>query len=270
MKNESAPLSYIERAQLCTNPSACRLLELMEDKQTNLAIAADVTTQEELLSLAESIGSLICVLKIHVDILEDYDANFSNKLKKIADKQRFMIFEDRKFADIGNVVRQQYQKGIYKIADWADIITAHAIPGPGIIEGLKEVGLPLGRGVLLLAEMSSSGTLTTPAYAQATVAMARDHHDFVIGFIAQRKLVEDPCFLHLTPGVNLSDRQDRLGQQYNSPDHAIRVQGTDVIIVGRGITHASDPLYAAKTYREAGWMAYLQRLKKEHDTFLHK
>lgn len=248
-------LSYKRRAELCTNPTAKRLFSLMEEKQTNLCVAADMTSSRELLKFADAIGPKICVLKTHVDILDDFTPETTHELRRLADKHHFLIFEDRKFSDIGNTVATQYRGGIYRIAEWSDIINAHTVPGPGIIEGLKQVGLPKARALLLLAEMSSSGTLAQGEYTQATVKMAEENSDFVIGFICLKKLSDNPALVHMTPGVQLTAGRDSLGQQYQTPESVIQA-GSDVIIVGRGIYAAKDPKAQAEVYRSAGWKAY--------------
>ncbi len=92
---------------------------------------------------------------------------------------------------------------MYRIAGWAHITNAHAVPGPGIVAGLREVGMPLGRGLLLLAEMSSAGSLATGAYTDATVQMALANRDFVIGFVSGRRpAATDDTFIVMTPGVS--------------------------------------------------------------------
>jgi uridine monophosphate synthetase len=251
-------MTYSQRAEQSRNPLSKQLLQLIEHKRTNLALSADVTQCDQLLVIADKIGPEICVLKTHVDILSDFTPQFSIDLQQLAKKHQFLIFEDRKFADIGNTVKHQYRGGIYHIAEWADIINAHILPGPGIIQGLAEVGLPLQRGLLLLAEMSSSGNLLTHDYAMKTLAMAEQHKEFVIGFISQRKLSDDPNWIYMTPGVQLTASKDNLGQQYVTPANAIIENGTDIIIVGRGIISANDPVAEAKKYRQAGWDAYLK------------
>ena len=252
--------TYKERAELCTNATAKKLFEIMETKQTNLSIAADVTTKEELLKIADELGPEICVLKTHIDIVDNFDMGLVVELQRLSEKHNFLLFEDRKFADIGNTVKHQYQDGIYHIADWSDITNAHTVPGPGIIEGLKEVGLHKGRGLLLLAEMSPEGNLAKGEYTEASLKMAEEHKDFVIGFITMRKLLDDPCFINMTPGVKLIQGGDGMGQQYNTPEKVIRDQDSDIIIVGRGIYQADDPLAEAKRYKEAGWKAYLEKI----------
>lgn len=255
-------LSYTQRSELCANPTAKRLLALMDEKQTNLCFAADATSKADLLRLANDLGPEICIFKTHIDIVEDFDWELIARLKELAKKHNFLFFEDRKFADIGNTVQLQYAKGIYHIAEWADIINAHTVSGPGIIQGLKEIGLPKGRGLLILAEMTPEGNLATDSYTEASIQMAKDNQNFVIGFITTRQLIDDPCFINLTPGVHLGKTGDALGQQYNTPADVIGKKKSDVIIVGRGIYQAADPVAEAKKYREAGWKAYLKRMPK--------
>lgn len=248
-------LSYAQRAQHTQNQTAKQLLTLMAEKQTNLCVSLDVTNKNVLLEMTDLLGSEICVLKTHIDIIEDFDRDLTDQLQRLAKKHQFLIFEDRKFADIGNTVALQYGGGIYHMADWSDIVNAHTLPGPGIIEGLKTVGLAQQRGLLLLAQMSPKGNLFDAEYTRASVAMAEAHADFVIGFICVERLTDNPALIHFTPGIHLASSGDHLGQQYVSPAQAI-ARGTDVVIVGRGIYGAADPLQAAKQYRDVSWQAY--------------
>ncbi len=253
-------LSFSKRATYSLNPTAQKLFFLMDNKQSNLALAADVTSSAKLLEIADTLGPQICILKTHIDILDDFTPEIPHRLRELAEKHHFLLFEDRKFADIGNTVKLQYQNGIYRISDWADLITAHIVPGPGIIEGLKQVGLPKGRGLLLLAEMSPKGTLAKGVYTQKAVQWAKEQAEFVIGFICTHKLTDDPAFIHMTPGVRLEEGVDALDQHYLTPQEVIEERHCDVIIVGRGIYRASNPTQKAKMIRQIAWRGYQQRL----------
>lgn len=52
------------------HPLGSKLLKIMEEKQSNLCVSADVTSSEELLHMADSLGPSVCILKTHVDILK--------------------------------------------------------------------------------------------------------------------------------------------------------------------------------------------------------
>lgn len=259
---QASHLSFQERASYCLSPVAKKLLTLMDDKKTNLALSADVNTASELLTLAEQIGPYICLLKTHIDIIKDFTPALTLKLREIANEHHFLIFEDRKFADIGHTVMQQYADGMYRIAEWADIVNAHSLPGPSILRGLAEIGRKKNRAILLIAELSSEGNLLNEDYVQATLNMAEKFSDIVIGFITQQALSTDPHWIYFTPGIQLLAGGDHLGQQYKTPEKAILENGSDVIIVGRGIIKANDPKAEAKKYRDLAFGYYLKRCKK--------
>ena len=254
-------LTFQERATMATNLVAKKIFTIMHEKQSNLCISADLTSTAAILELVQKVGSFICMVKLHIDIIEDFNMDFVSALQLIAEQQNFLIFEDRKFADIGNTVKHQYSSGVYRISDWAHVVNAHSVPGEGVVKGLKEVGMPKGRACLMIAQMSSAGNLATGAYTEATVKMAESNSDFVIGFICTSQVSENPAFIHLTPGVKLQTGSDCLGQQYLTPEEVIGNRGSDVIIVGRGIHAAEDPREAAKIYQEAGFDAYKARLQ---------
>ncbi|PFH52813.1 hypothetical protein AMATHDRAFT_139057 [Amanita thiersii Skay4041] len=264
--------TYAQRALSHSNPAAKQLLQIIERKKSNLAVSVDVTKSAHFLDIIDAVGPYT-----HIDILEDFDLSVIEKLQHLSTKHDFLIFEDRKFADIGNTVALQYSSGVHKISSWSHITNAHPVPGPSVISGLASVGRPLGRGLLLLAEMSTSGSLATGRYTEDAVRMARAHNDFVIGFIAQRRMdnigVEESDntmnedFLILTPGVGLDMKGDGMGQQYRTPHEVIAESGCDIIIVGRGIYGAdlqqkSAIAARAERYMAEGWAAYLGRISQ--------
>lgn len=83
-------------------PLATYLLRLAHLKRTNLCVSADVRTTTELLQLAEDVGDHICVLKTHADIISDFTSRTVRGLNEVAERKKFVIFEDRKFGDIGS------------------------------------------------------------------------------------------------------------------------------------------------------------------------
>lgn len=114
----------------------------MDAKASNLCVSADVSTARELLALAEKVGPSIVILKTHYDLISGWDFNPHSgtgaKLAAIARKHGFLIFEDRKFGDIGSTVQQQYVGGSARIVEWAHITNVNMVPGPAIVAALEE------------------------------------------------------------------------------------------------------------------------------------
>lgn len=248
-------LSYKEKSNITKNTILKQLYEIMELKQTNLCLSLDLTKSDDIINLINKCGPYICMIKTHIDIIRDFTPSFIKRIKQLSVKYKFLIFEDRKFADIGNTVRYQYNNGLYQISKWADIINCHILPGPGIIEGLKNVD----KGILLLAQMSSKGNLINEEYTKQCIKYAKQYEKHIIGFISQEK-ISDNRFIYMTPGINLELEGDNLGQQYNTPHNVIYNKGSDILIVGRGIYNAKEPEIAAIQYKQQGWNAYIKSL----------
>lgn len=352
--------TYTYRADAATHPLTAHLFKLMHLKASNLCLSADVSTARELLYFADKIGPSIVVLKTHHDVVSGWDFHAQTgtgaKLASLARKHGFLIFEDRKFGDIGNTVEMQYTAGSARIIEWAHIVNVNMVPGKASVASLARAAsrwlerypygvktsvtvstptaddsdgstggdeadddsgdggradegrkgsivsvttvtqqyepvnsprlaknkndvsfagideAPLNRGLLILAQMSSQGNLMSREYTQACVDAAREHKDFVMGFVAQESLNSEPNddFIHMTPGCQLPpDDEERngavhgdgKGQQYRTPQDIIGACGADIVIVGRGILKAGDAQAEAERYRSKAWKAYLERVR---------
>ena len=129
-----------------------------------VCLAADKSRMSDLLTLVRSVGPFLAALKTHVDVVEDWTDEGWKEVRAAADDVDLLLFEDRKFADIGGITQKQMH-GMYGIASWADLVTAHLISGPDIVDGCMAAWADVGRsgGVLLLAQMSSRGNLLAGA-----------------------------------------------------------------------------------------------------------
>lgn len=90
----------------------------------------------------------------------------------------------------------------------------------------------------------------------------------------EEKVISDPGesvevgggedWLIMTPGVGLSVKGDKLGQQYRTPREVVYESGCDIIIVGRGIYGIKgEEEETAERYRLEGWKAYEERLSRK-------
>lgn len=247
------------------NPAARLACRLALEKRSNLFLGLDVADKAEFQQILEQCAGEIVGIKTHVDIIEGFEPSWWAQVLDTCRDNGLLVFEDRKFADVGKTVRLQYEKGIYRISDWANLVTCHAVAGPGTLEGLEEVARgkrdSLARGVLLLAQMTGTGTLATGDYTRSTVRIAQNHLGFCAGYIgnasdvtelkALAKLVQ-PGTLIFAPGVRLDSEPGILGQRHSTPRQAVGA-GADFIIVSSGICKSADPARAAKEYRAQGW-----------------
>ncbi|KAK9508806.1 hypothetical protein O3M35_006273 [Rhynocoris fuscipes] len=252
-------LNYEKRISLASCDATKKLLSIMNEKQTNLCVAIDVTTSAEVLRIVDLVGAFVCIIKTHYDAVTDWSERTESALKELAVKHNFLIMEDRKLGDIGNTVHMQCQK----IFSWADLITMHSVAGIGSLQGAKSIlqSLPKGRGIVLVSQMSSKDNLITHHYSKATSDLGTEFKDIVAGFVCQDPSVfSDPGMLQFTPGVATQAGNDSFGQQYSTPDYAISDKGADVVIIGRAVTLSGDPTKAAGEFKEILWKAYKKRV----------
>ena len=230
-------------------------------KKSNICVSLDYIYTNDILNALEILKNNIVMIKIHCDIIEDFNLEFINKLTKICKENNIFIIEDRKFGDIGNTFKNQFIGGIFKIRDWANFITFHGIVGQGQIDRFNSIKFK-NQFILLVSEMSNEGNLLDVEYTNKVLNLAKNNNGNVLGLICQKKILNKNNFLYFTPGIRIHTNSDNSDQKYITPKEAIQ-NGTDILIVGRGIIESNNILESCKMYQTEGWKYYKNKINLE-------
>ncbi|KAK3191354.1 orotidine 5'-phosphate decarboxylase [Lecanicillium sp. MT-2017a] len=171
--------TYASRAETATHPLSAYLFKLMSLKASNLCLSADVATARELIYFADKIGPAIVVLKTHHDMVSGWDfhpeTGTGAKLAALARRHGFLIFEDRKFGDIGNTVELQYTSGSARIIEWAHIVNVNMVPGKASVTSLANAATRwLERYPCEVRTLVTVGTPTTDQFDEGDEAVEAD------------------------------------------------------------------------------------------------
>ena len=232
---KNIPIKYLYHINDINNKKINVYRRIINLKKTNICLAADIENMDELLKIIEEVGEYICILKIHSDIISDFFINYESnckKLNELKNKYNFRIWEDRKLADIGNIMVRQ----VNKISEWADIVSIHPISGNKSLENIE------GIDIIVIVEMSTDGHLMNKEYQKEVVNISENNNN-VIGVVSQHKVSDK--LLHFVPGISLNNNSDNLGQIYNKPQDK---EFADIYVIGRSIYLSDNPLKQIKKY----------------------
>lgn len=162
------------------------------------------------------------------------------------------VFADAKIHDIPNTARAAAQALVTRGARW---VTAHASGGPRMLEAVADV-LGEEAGLLAVTVLTSLGDedLATLGMQKPVSSQVRDlarvavvsGAEGVICAVDEVEIVKEvsPDLLAVTPGIRL-ERGGRDDQQRVATPEEATLAGADLIVVGRAITGAVDPVAAA-------------------------
>ncbi|SOB92604.1 orotidine-5'-phosphate decarboxylase [Ureibacillus xyleni] len=186
-------------------------------------------------------------------------------VRKVKD-QGHDVFLDLKLHDIPNTVKSA-MKGLAKLG--VDLVNVHAAGGinmmAGALEGL-EAGTPAGkeRAALIAVTQLTSTTEQQMQNEQKINLSLLDsvlHYasitkqaglDGVVCSVHEAGAIRETCgeeFLRVTPGIRLAGGEAHDQKRIATPDGA-KKDGSSLIVVGRAITNAEDPVAAYKIVRE--------------------
>ena len=201
------------------------LLKCMKNK---IIWAADVSSMKQLFEQLDIYGEKISVLKLHIDIFNYFTQDNLKRLIDYKERYNLLLWEDRKFADIGNIMIKQISNSIYCYLDWVDMFSIHCISGHESVSAIT-IAFP-GLKWILIGQLSSSENLIDNKYTNSCKQIYKSIPN-VVGIVCQEYL--GPKYIHIVPGISKYIESDKQGQYYSTIEQK---KFADFYVVGRSIS----------------------------------
>lgn len=233
----------------------------MESIKNKLCVALDVTSEEDAFVLATMLHSRVGYFKVGSELFTRQGPRIIEILKAKDAK----VFLDLKYHDIPNTVKKSV---IAAIDMGVDIINMHSLGGYEMmyktVQGVKEhcakrnIDPPVLIGVTVLTSMDTVNLkcdlLVGSGLDNYVLHLAYRCHaaglDGVVCSSQELSMIRKELgreFFCITPGIRLPTGNTDDQKRIMTPYEAIQA-GSDLLVVGRPITEADDPIAAAQLF----------------------
>lgn len=224
---------------------------------TKPIIALDFPGEQEVMKFLAQFNDKLFV-KIGMELYMQEGPDIVRKVKD----QGHDIFLDLKLHDIPNTVKSA-MKGLARLG--VDLVNVHAAGGQammeGALEGLEAGTVPGKERAALIAVTQLTSTTEQQMQKEQKIALSLTesvlHYaqltkqaglNGVVCSVHEAKAIREACgddFLRVTPGIRMLGGDAHDQKRIATPDGA-KKDGSSLIVVGRAITGANNPVQAYK------------------------
>lgn len=226
--------------------------------RSQLFVALDYADADSAWQLVDQLDPKLCGLKVGKELFTAAGPEFVRQLVQ----RDFKVFLDLKFHDIPNTVA----KAVAAAADlgvW--MVNVHAMGGRRMLVAAREAlaardQRPLLIAVTVLTSMTADdlqelGISRSPAeHVQALAQLAADSGlDGVVCSAHEAEMIQQAQgteFVLVTPGIRPVGSAQGDQRRIMTPEQAAAL-GIQVLVIGRPITQAADPLAALKSIQQS-------------------
>lgn len=222
------------------------LLTIIKEKKTSLCLSLDVATWNIGKHILEKCAPFICMVKLHLDLIQDWNSTATTELIAMSKKHHFLIMEDCKLDDTPPIIEKKVYGGHYKYGNWVDAITMNCLNFSANHEivcrsGLQKRDKSSVLTVIPVGQYNVSSSLVNKELSHRFLEQLNSQKDerFKCNTVIQQTLFKtENQFLRMTPGV--VEKEDDLiflenKLKYRTIEDAMLKDRNHIVIIGSNI-----------------------------------